>query len=90
MTVALPIRPQTSARRIVRNPRILSGEPTLEGTRVPVRSIVVARRYLESIDEIIDAYPMLDQESVAAALTFYQGHQDEIDRHIAENEDPAS
>ena len=88
--MALPIQRQTSPRRIVRNARILGGEPTLEGTRVPVRSIVVATRFLESIDEIVDAYPMLDRESVEAALAFYRTHQAEIDRHIAENEDPTS
>ena len=88
--MALPRQRQLSPRRIVRNPRILSGEPTLEGTRVPVRSIVVASRYLETIDEIVDAYPMLDRESIEAALAFYQANQDEIDRHIVENEDPPS
>ena len=85
--MALPIQRQTSPRRIERNPRILSGEPTLEGTRVPVRSIVVAQRHLASIDEIVDAYPMLDHESVEAALAFYTAHQDEIDRYIVENDE---
>jgi uncharacterized protein (DUF433 family) len=86
--MALPTRRETSPRRIVRNPRILSGEPTLEGTRIAVRTIVEADRHIGSIDEIVDAYPMLDHASVEAALAFYDAHRGEIDRYIAENEDP--
>jgi uncharacterized protein (DUF433 family) len=73
---------------VVRNPRILAGEPTLEGTRVPVRSIVEATRLAMNVDEIVDAYPMLDRRSVETALAFYRQHREEIDRHIAENADP--
>ncbi|MCC7367720.1 MAG: DUF433 domain-containing protein [Chloroflexi bacterium] len=77
-------------RRAVRNPRILEGEPTLEGTRVSVRTVVVASRYLASVRQIVDAYPMLDQTAVEMALAFYDAHQAEIDCYIAENEDSAS
>jgi uncharacterized protein (DUF433 family) len=86
--MALPRQRESWPRRVVRDPRILGGEPTLEGTRVPVRSIVEASRFAMSIDEIVDAYPMLDHTSVEAALAFYRRHQAEIDRHIAENADP--
>jgi uncharacterized protein (DUF433 family) len=41
-----------------------------------------------AIDEIVDAYPMLDHGAVKAALEFYRLHRDEIDRHIVENADP--
>ena len=86
--MALPTQRESWPRRVVRNPRILGGEPTLEGTRVPVRTVVVATRYAKDIDEIVRGYPMLDRESVEEALAFYQKHRDEIDQYIAENEDP--
>ncbi len=86
--MALPTERQTWPRRVVRNPRILEGEPTLEGTRVPVRSVVEGIRLAMSVDEIVDAYPMLDGRSVETALAYYRQHRKEIDRHIAENADP--
>jgi uncharacterized protein (DUF433 family) len=86
--MALPTERHTWPRRIVRNPRILDGEPTLEGTRVPVRTIVEATRLAMTLDQIIDAYPMLDRRAVETALAFYRDHREEIDRHIFENADP--
>jgi uncharacterized protein (DUF433 family) len=72
----------------VRNPRILGGEPTLEGTRVPVRTVVEASHLGMAVDEIVDAYPMLDVVAVETALAFYRTHREEIDQHIVENTDP--
>jgi len=78
-------RSHTTAQ-VVRNPQILDGEPTLAGTRVPVRAIVVAARYYPTVARICRAYPMLTPEAVRAALAFYAANRDEIDRYIAENE----
>jgi uncharacterized protein (DUF433 family) len=86
--MALPTQRQTRPRRVVRNPCILGGEPTLDGTRVPVRTIVEATRYIGPIEEIVEAYPMLDRTSVEVALDFYRRNQDEVDRYIVENQDP--
>ena len=86
--MALPTERQSWPRRVVRNPRILDGEPTLEGTRVPVRTIVEATRLAMTPDDIVDAYPMLDLRAVETALAFYRHHREEIDRHILENADP--
>lgn len=86
--MALPAQRESWPRRVVRNPRILGGEPTLEGTRVPVRTVVIATRYTKDIDDIVRGYPMLDRTAVEEALAFYRQHRDEIDQYIAENEDP--
>ena len=86
--MALPTQRESGPRRVVRTPRILGGAPTMEGTRGPVRTIVEATRYIGSVDEIVDAYPMLDRVAVEIALDFYRLNQDEIDRHIVENQDP--
>jgi uncharacterized protein (DUF433 family) len=79
-------QPQPS-RQIVRNPQILHGEPTVAGTRVPVRSVVIAWQEYHDIARLCRAYPMLSPADVEEALAFYDAHQDEIDRYIAENED---
>lgn len=79
----------TTTARIVRNPRILDGEPTVEGTRVPVRSIVLAQRLYADADRVARAFPTLNRAAVEAALFFYAGHRAEIERAIAENSDAA-
>lgn len=86
--MALPTERQSWPRRVVRNRRILDGEPTLEGTRVPVRTIVESARLMMTTDEIVDAYPMLDRKAVEMALAFYRQHRAEIDRYIVDNADP--
>ena len=85
MATAHPLD-QQSTSRIVRNPRILGGEPIVAGTRVPVRSIVVAsRRYSGDLERVRQAY-RLDLEAVQQALDFYSEHRHEIDSLIHQNE----
>jgi uncharacterized protein (DUF433 family) len=71
---------------IVRNPRILSGEPIIEGTRVPVRAIVIAWHYEPDIDRMRKAYPPLWTEAIQAALAYYADHRPEIDEYIRAND----
>ena len=78
------------SQRVVRDPRILAGEPTVQGTRVPVRSIVLAHRYYGDAEQVCRAYPMLDRAVVGDALAFYEANAEEIDRYIAENEAEAA
>jgi uncharacterized protein (DUF433 family) len=85
--MALGQRQPTS--HIVRNPLVLHGEPTVAGTRVPVRSVVIAWQLHQDVDRVCRAYPMLSRADVAEALAFYEQHREEIDRYIAENEDDA-
>ena len=77
-------------RQIVRDPRILDGEPTIGGTRVPVRSVVQVFQVERDLDAVGEAFPMLDRSSIERALAFYSAHRDEIDRYIAENQDADS
>jgi uncharacterized protein (DUF433 family) len=87
--MALPNQQHAELRRVVHNPRILDGEPTLDGTRVPVRTVAEASRLGMTVNEIVDAYPMLDRAAVETALAYYRLNRDEIERHIAENGYPA-
>lgn len=77
---------QSQADLIVRNPRIQGGEPTIRGTRVPVRSIVIARdRYDGDLARVARSFTV-DEAAVRAALAFYAANKAEIDQIIAENE----
>lgn len=70
--------------RIVRNPRILGGRPIVEGTRVPVRSVVIS--YLNhgrTVAAVYEAHPSLPSGGAEAALAFYEEHREEIARDIA-------
>lgn len=77
---------KTSAQQIVRNPRILSGEPIIAGTRVSVRAVVVSWHYEPDLDRMREAYPGVTPEGIRAALAYYEQHRAEIDRYIAANE----
>jgi uncharacterized protein (DUF433 family) len=58
-------------QRIVRNPKILAGKPTIRGTRIPVH--VIIDRFWNGVSEaeIVDEYPSLTPEDVRAALAFF-------------------
>ena len=71
---------------IVRNPEIQGGEPTIAGTRIPVRAIVVEWHFERDVDRLCEAYPTLTPEAIRAALAFYEANRAEIDRYIAEND----
>ena len=71
---------------IVRNPDILAGEPTIAGTRIAVRTLVVAVRYTPTIEELLRDYPHITREEIEEAFAFYNDHRAEIDRYIAEND----
>ena len=77
---------QAKRRTIVRNPRILFGEPTIEGTRIPVRTVVLTNYvYAGHIGDILMAHPSLRAEDIETALRFYRKHRNEINEYIAEN-----
>jgi uncharacterized protein (DUF433 family) len=69
---------------IDRNPRILGGEPTVRGTRIPVRSLVTSLRRYGTPAHVADAYA-LDLGVVEEGLAYDAAHRDEIDDLIREN-----
>jgi uncharacterized protein (DUF433 family) len=78
------------APRIVRNPRICGGEPTVDGTRVPVSAIVVQWRFYQDVEQVRQAFPHLYTRAIETALRYYEKHRAEIDRLIEEQEQAAS
>jgi len=73
-------------RRVVRDPEIMFGEPTIVGSRVPVSTIVVAAQGGDGLDGILKGYPHLTPEGIADAFAFYVQNREEIDQIIAEFE----
>lgn len=56
--------------RIISDPGILRGKPTVRGTRMPVYLIVGMIEAGQTIEEIIDDFPNLSREDVEAAIEF--------------------
>ena len=73
---------------IVRDDRILSGEPIIKGTRTPVRAIVEMWRMGIAPEEIPSGLPHLPLAAVFDALSYYCDHQDEIKDYILRNRVP--
>lgn len=80
--------PATGHRYIVRDDRILAGEPIIEGTRTPVRAIVEIWRLGVPPESIPQQLPHLKLAQVFDALSYYSDHQDEINAHIERNRVP--
>ncbi len=76
---------QTEHLYIVRDQRILSGEPIIKGTRTPVRAIVENWRMGIRPEEIPERLPHLTLAQVFDALSYFSDHQEEILSHIERN-----
>ena len=61
--------------RIVSNPDILLGKPTIKGTRISVELILECFASEWSFDDILKSYPHITREDILAALAYA--------RHIA-------
>jgi uncharacterized protein (DUF433 family) len=56
--------------RIVSNPNILSGKPTIKGTRISVELILGCFANEWSFDDILKSYPHITREDILAALDY--------------------
>ena len=70
---------------VVRDDKILSGEPIVKGTRTPVRAVVEMWRSGQAPESIAAALPHLTLSQVFDALGYYSDHQDEINTYIERN-----
>ncbi|HVF41605.1 MAG TPA: DUF433 domain-containing protein [Pyrinomonadaceae bacterium] len=70
---------------VVRDERILSGEPIIKGTRTPVRAIAELWRMGVAPEEVASHLPHLTQARVFDALSYYSDHTEEVNRHIERN-----
>jgi uncharacterized protein (DUF433 family) len=78
----------TQYAHIVHTPGTMGGEARIEGHRIRVRDVVLARD-LEgfSPEEIVaSVYPNLTLAEVYSALAYYEDHKDEVARAAQEEE----
>lgn len=58
--------------RIVRNPKILLGKPTIEGTRISVDLILNLLAHGQTVKDILEDYPHLTEEDIKATVAYAQ------------------
>ena len=67
-------------------PGVCGGDACVPGIRIPVWVLVRARQTGSSESNLLDAYPSLRTEDLRNAWAYYEGHREEIDRLVEENE----
>jgi uncharacterized protein (DUF433 family) len=80
------VKTRSKVQLIVRTPGVQGGEPVIRGTRVPVRSIALARDEDGLTPSAIAEEFCVDLAAVEAALAYYDAHKAEIDRIIDRHE----
>ena len=63
-------RGQIPHERIVSDPDIMMGKPTIKGTRITVELILTKLGEGMTVAELLEAYPHLTSDDVLAALSF--------------------
>jgi len=72
---------------IVSDPEVCGGSPRLAGTRITVRTVVIATLlHGQTPEELLQHYPHLTLAAIHDALSYYYDHREAIDREIAEHE----
>ena len=61
---------QSYEDRIVVDPKIMLGKPTIRGTRIPVELVLEQLSYDLDPSELYAAYPRLTEDDVKACLAF--------------------
>ncbi|MHB2020272.1 MAG: DUF433 domain-containing protein [Candidatus Xenobia bacterium] len=79
---------QTEHPYIVKNNKILGGEPIIKGTRTPVRAIVEMWRLGDKPEQIMQGLPHLTMAQIFDALSYYSDHQAEVNQYIELNHIP--
>ena len=52
------------------DPEICNGKPTIRGMRITVKTILEYLAAGESVENILEAYPILKREDISAALQY--------------------
>jgi uncharacterized protein (DUF433 family) len=68
--------------RITRDPAMMGGRPCIRGTRVTVGTVVGLLAAGHSHDQILNAYPYLEREDIAAALSYAAWRSQEIEVNL--------
>jgi uncharacterized protein (DUF433 family) len=56
--------------RIVVEPDIFNGQPTIKGTRITARTVLEFLAAGDAIEDVLEEYPSLTREDILACLRF--------------------
>jgi uncharacterized protein (DUF433 family) len=56
--------------RITTNPNICNGKPVIRGMRITVSTVLEYLAAGESVEKILEAYPILESEDIKACLAY--------------------
>jgi uncharacterized protein (DUF433 family) len=56
--------------RIISDPKIMTGKPVIEGTRITVELILTRLGEGRSVSDIVEEYPHLSRAQVEAAIAY--------------------
>jgi len=71
-------------RYITQLPKVRSGHPIIEGTRIGVHDVVGLLQNGESVDSLVsNCFPEITKAQVYESLAYYEDHRGEIDLLIA-------
>jgi uncharacterized protein (DUF433 family) len=76
----------TMTTNITKTPNVCGGDACIRGHRIPVWSLVEARRLGFSDARLLENYPDLTQADLAAAWEYHRANRLEIERNIWENQ----
>jgi uncharacterized protein (DUF433 family) len=70
---------RTDHPHVVKVEGVASGEPTIVGTRIMVRTIIEQYQLGNSVEEILWDFPNLTSAQIHDALSYYHDHKKEVD-----------
>ncbi|HHT9145831.1 MAG TPA: DUF433 domain-containing protein [Candidatus Wunengus sp. YC61] len=65
---------------------VCGGRSVIEGTRIPIWSIIKWYKVGMSVEDIIREFPQLTPSQIHDAFSFYYDNQEEVEKDILENE----
>lgn len=68
MPITITIGQVGMEKIIVKDPKILSGEPVFRGTRVPFKILTDYLEGGDSLDDFLEQYPSVTREAAIAAI----------------------
>lgn len=61
------------SERITIDEKVCGGKPTIRGKRITVQTVLEFLSAGESVEEVLNQYPSLEREDIAACLKFASG-----------------
>lgn len=68
---------------ITLDPAVMGGKPCIRGMRVTVGTVVGLLAAGHSTEQILDAYPYLEEEDIRRALAYAAWRAEEFESHIS-------